>query len=185
MYRVILAVSAIEQRLLYINYCECTMSNYVYRICLIEHMTMYGWLKYFIVTGPRVVNNWRGGGDRGYTRTPRRGGVSSRPPQPDSQPLKYTEDFDFESANALFSKDQFEKEIKSKLQIDDQKEGGANVNDHTPQEEEGRVEEVAVEGDKGESNVEENYDKTKSFFDSLTCESNKQNTNRSVRGGDK
>ncbi len=154
------------------------------RICFIETrnnvwMTL---LRGFIATGPRVVNSWRGGGDRGYARTPRRGGVSSRPSQPDPQPLKYTEDFDFESANALFSKDQFEKEIKSKLQIDDQKEGEANVNDHAPQEDEGRVEEVVVEGDKEENSVDENYDKTKSFFDSLTCESNKQNTNRSVRG---
>ena len=141
--------------------------------------------------GPRVVNNWRGGGgggERGYTRTPRGGSGGgyhapnrAPPPTVESKPLKYTKDFDFESANALFSKDQFEKEMELKLKIsDDKKEGGSDGDEPITSEheepEEGEIEEVPTEG--AGHKVDEFYDKSKSFFDSISCESTQSNTNR-------
>ena len=107
------------------------------------------------------------------------------PPNPASQqPLKYTKDFDFESANALFSKDQLEKEMKSKLKLsDDQKEGGSDGAEPLRVEHE-ELEEGELGGDISRSDDGENeqdeefYDKTKSFFDTISCESTQANPNR-------
>ena len=142
----------------------------------------------FTSTGPRVVSNWRGSN---YSRPPRGGGYTpNRPPPPSStaatgsvQQLKYTKEFDFESANALFSKDQLEKEMKMKLKItEDQKEGGSDGGELTIREqedmEEGELEREEEPRGDGPSIEEEFYDKSKSFFDSISCESTQPNNNR-------
>uniref|UniRef100_M3ZY42 LSM14A mRNA processing body assembly factor a n=1 Tax=Xiphophorus maculatus TaxID=8083 RepID=M3ZY42_XIPMA len=86
-------------------------------------------------------------------------------------PMKFEKDFDFESANAQFNKEEIEKEFQSKLKLKDEKS------------------EKALNGeDKGDSGVEtqnsegnnENerdplgpncyYDKSKSFFDNISCD---------------
>ena len=134
------------------------------------------------------MSNWRGSN---YSRPPRGGGYTpNRPPPPSStaatgsvQQLKYTKEFDFESANALFSKDQLEKEMKMKLKItEDQKEGGSDGGELTIREqedmEEGELEREEEPRGDGPSIEEEFYDKSKSFFDSISCESTQPNNNR-------
>ena len=57
--------------------------------------------------GPQPPRRGRGGGHRGRGRfTVRRDG-----------PMKFEEDFDFESANAQFNKEEIDKEFQSKLKL--------------------------------------------------------------------
>ncbi|KAK2184860.1 hypothetical protein NP493_250g04079 [Ridgeia piscesae] len=103
----------------------------------------------------------RGGrGGRGSARGGR-GAPSTRGGGKDT-PLKFENDFDFESENAKFNKEQIEKEFKEKLSISDTK---------------------IVNGDKeasGDEDEEEStfYDKAKSFFDNISCDATEQ-----ARGG--
>ncbi|XP_048464209.1 protein LSM14 homolog B isoform X4 [Rhincodon typus] len=90
--------------------------------------------------------------------------------------MKFEGDFDFESANAQFNKEEFEKEFQNKLKIkvsqilDDQVHKG----DLGDQEEKGdsNVESPSTEGNKEEPPLGPNcyYDKTKSFFDNISTE---------------
>ncbi|XP_048406142.1 protein LSM14 homolog B isoform X3 [Stegostoma tigrinum] len=85
--------------------------------------------------------------------------------------MKFEGDFDFESANAQFNKEEFEKEFQNKLKIkDDQVHKG----DLGEQEEKGdsNVESPSTEGNKEEPLLGPNcyYDKTKSFFDNISTE---------------
>ncbi|KAL4642219.1 hypothetical protein GN956_G10692 [Arapaima gigas] len=85
-------------------------------------------------------------------------------------PVKFEKDFDFESANAQFNKEEIEREFHSKLKL-----------------KEGQPEKTVNGEDKGDSGVdtqnsEENaseddplgphcyYDKSKSFFDNISCD---------------
>ena len=52
------------------------------------------------------------GGQRGHGNDRRQ--PTARPPK---EPLKFDSDYDFESANAQFDKDQIEKELRQKLTI--------------------------------------------------------------------
>ena len=97
------------------------------------------------------------------------------------QPLRYDSEFDFDSANARFSKEQLEDEIKKKLKISDERSSADSTPDETlPQE---RPEEELEEGEYHEEDdipeevvTEENsaecYDRSKSFFDNISCEAN-------------
>ena len=58
-----------------------------------------------------------GGPHRGYIRGGPRGGRLPNNRQTRSAPLRFDGEFDFESANAQFDKDQIEKELKEKLII--------------------------------------------------------------------
>ncbi|XP_048887222.1 protein LSM14 homolog A-like [Brienomyrus brachyistius] len=110
-----------------------------------------------------------GGGHRGRGRfTVRRDG-----------PVKFEKDFDFESANAQFNKEEIDREFHSKLKLKDERP------------------EKAVNGeDKGDSGVdtqnsEENageddplgpncyYDKSKSFFDNISCDDSRKAAEKS------
>lgn len=110
----------------------------------------------------------------------------NRPPPTQSnsssqaQPLKYTKDFDFESANALFSKDQLEEEMKSKLRIsDDQVKDGEDVMEDSESHEQEELEEGEMEReDEEQGNTEGFYNKSKSFFDSISCEATQSNSSR-------
>uniref|UniRef100_A0A3Q3JW05 LSM14A mRNA processing body assembly factor a n=1 Tax=Monopterus albus TaxID=43700 RepID=A0A3Q3JW05_MONAL len=110
----------------------------------------------------------RGGGHRGRGRfNVRRDG-----------PMKFEKDFDFESANAQFNKDEIDREFQSKLKLKDEKTDKS---------------EKAVNGeDKGDSGVETHnsegnaddecdplgpncyYDKSKSFFDNISCDDTRE-----------
>uniref|UniRef100_UPI00398EAD44 protein LSM14 homolog B isoform X3 n=1 Tax=Pristiophorus japonicus TaxID=55135 RepID=UPI00398EAD44 len=85
--------------------------------------------------------------------------------------VKFEGDFDFESANAQFNKEEFEKEFQNKLKIKDDK---VHKGDLADQEEKGdsSVETPSTEGNKEEPPLGPNcyYDKTKSFFDNISTE---------------
>nr|XP_020471406.1 protein LSM14 homolog A-like isoform X2 [Monopterus albus] len=115
----------------------------------------------------------RGGGHRGRGRfNVRRDG-----------PMKFEKDFDFESANAQFNKDEIDREFQSKLKLKDEKTDKS---------------EKAVNGeDKGDSGVETHnsegnaddecdplgpncyYDKSKSFFDNISCDDTRKANDKS------
>lgn len=140
--------------------------------------------------GPR--GNWRGGNYTYPNNYPiRGGGVSNVSPSNTSgtsssnpQHLRYDSEFDFESANALFSKEELEEEIKKKLRIEDDGKDTVQGDDETPivNERVEELEEGEYEGDEGVVNErdkdEEFYDKSVSFFDNISCESSQSTTNK-------
>lgn len=85
-------------------------------------------------------------------------------------------EFDFESANARFDKENLEEEFKHKVKIVD---GGGKAVD--PEEcEEGELEQDEggeEDGEEMEPHSEVTYDKSKSFFDNITCDGNKTGGN--------
>ncbi|KAL3859932.1 hypothetical protein ACJMK2_010112 [Sinanodonta woodiana] len=113
--------------------------------------------------GAVAAGGERGGLRQGGQRPPSARGRpnSSRPPQEST--LKFEGEFDFESANAQFDKEELERELRRKLTIDETKVNGDN-------EENGLDEEEPVF-----------YDKTKSFFDNISCETTEREQGRSTR----
>ncbi|NP_001087507.1 protein LSM14 homolog A-A [Xenopus laevis] len=89
-------------------------------------------------------------------------------------PMKFEKDFDFESANAQFNKEEIDREFHNKLKIkDDKPEKPVNGEDKT---------DSVVDTQNSEGNAEEEevlaggvcyYDKTKSFFDNISCDDNR------------
>lgn len=110
--------------------------------------------------GPPAPRRGRGGGHRGRGRFPvRRDG-----------PMKFEKDFDFESANAQFNKEEIDKEFQNKLKLKDEKtEKAVNGEDKG---------DSGVDTQNSEGNAEEEdplgpncyYDKSKSFFDNISCD---------------
>lgn len=101
--------------------------------------------------------------------------------------MKFEKDFDFESANAQFNKEEIDREFHSKLKLKDEKTE--------------KPEKAAVNGeDKGDSGVETlnsegnadeggealtpnvYYDKSKSFFDNISCDDSRKAAERSGGG---
>uniref|UniRef100_S4RL46 LSM14A mRNA processing body assembly factor a n=1 Tax=Petromyzon marinus TaxID=7757 RepID=S4RL46_PETMA len=78
------------------------------------------------------------------------------------QPMKFEGDFDFESANAQFNKEELEKEFQDKLKLKDDRGGEKVVN--------GEDKESGAETQSHEDDSAY-YDKTKSFFDNISRES--------------
>ncbi|XP_067293339.1 LSM14A mRNA processing body assembly factor a isoform X1 [Pseudorasbora parva] len=123
--------------------------------------------------GPPAARRGRGGGHRGRGRFPvRREG-----------PMKFEKDFDFESANAQFNKDEIDKEFQSKLKLKDEKSDKAlNGEDKG---------DSGVETQNSEGNADEEeslgpncyYDKTKSFFDNISCDDTRKAAERSGLSG--
>ncbi|KAK0143833.1 Protein LSM14 A [Merluccius polli] len=100
----------------------------------------------------------RGGGNRGRGRfNVRRDG-----------PVKFEEDFDFESANAQFNKDEIDKELQSKLKLKDEKPEKALNGEEKVDVEQPAAEATGEEEEPGSASCY--YDKTKSFFDNLSCD---------------
>lgn len=81
--------------------------------------------------------------------------------------MKFEEDFDFETANAQFHKDDIDKELQNKLKLKDDK-----ADKPLNGEEAGDYEHTANDGAAEEETVINTcyYDKTKSFFDNLSCD---------------
>uniref|UniRef100_A0A3B5BE20 Protein LSM14 homolog A-like n=1 Tax=Stegastes partitus TaxID=144197 RepID=A0A3B5BE20_9TELE len=110
----------------------------------------------------------RGGGHRGRGRfNVRRDG-----------PVKFEKDFDFESANAQFNKEEIDREFQSKLKLKDEKseksEKALNGEDKG---------DSGVETQNSEGNAEDEcdplgpncyYDKSKSFFDNISCDDTRE-----------
>lgn len=89
--------------------------------------------------------------------------------------MKFEKDFDFESANAQFNKEEIDREFQSKLKLKDEKpekpEKAVNGEDKG---------DSGVETQNSEGNADEGedpapgpncyYDKSKSFFDNISCD---------------
>ena len=98
-----------------------------------------------------------------------RGGSSSNQQE---ATYRYENDFDFESANAQFNKQVLEEEFK-KLRVSKSRasEDGGTMDEQQETVEDGREEEEVEEGEVFEmAEPGEFYDKSKSFFDSISCE---------------
>lgn len=107
--------------------------------------------------GAQFIRRGRGRGNRSRGRVNvRRDGT-----------MKFEEDFDFETANAQFHKDEIDKELQTKLKLkDDKTEKAVNGEETTDSEH------PANEGTAEEEEAVINtcyYDKSKSFFDNLSC----------------
>ncbi|KAM6973460.1 LSM14A mRNA processing body assembly factor a isoform 2-T2 [Aplochiton taeniatus] len=126
--------------------------------------------------GPPANRRGRGGGHRGRGRfNVRRDG-----------PMKFEKDFDFESANAQFNKEDIDREFQNKLKLKDEKtdkpEKAVNGEEKV---------DSGVETQNSEGNVEEEaeamatvyYDKSKSFFDNISCDDTRKANERSGASG--
>ncbi|XP_071317881.1 LSM14A mRNA processing body assembly factor a isoform X6 [Trachinotus anak] len=119
----------------------------------------------------------RGGGHRGRGRfNVRRDG-----------PMKFEKDFDFESANAQFNKEEIDREFQSKLKLKDEKteKSEKTVNG----EDKG---DSGVETQNSEGNADDEcdplgpncyYDKSKSFFDNISCDDTRKANEKSGVSG--
>ncbi|XP_042688357.1 protein LSM14 homolog B isoform X4 [Centrocercus urophasianus] len=108
----------------------------------------------------------RRSGNRGNRRTRNRSRGQNRPTAVKENTIKFEGDFDFESANAQFNREELDKEFKKKLNFKD---------DKAETEEEKGDPGVATQNNDG--SAEEDllgpncyYDKSKSFFDNISSE---------------
>ncbi|XP_061621503.1 LSM14A mRNA processing body assembly factor b isoform X2 [Phyllopteryx taeniolatus] len=120
----------------------------------------------YLSAGTQPVRRGRGRGNRSRGKVNvRRDGM-----------MKFEEDFDFETANAQFHKDDIDKELQTKLKLKDDKvektSNGEEADPEHPGAEAPAEEEEAVIPPCY-------YDKTKSFFDNLSC----NDSNKSHDGG--
>ncbi|XP_047204375.1 LSM14A mRNA processing body assembly factor a isoform X5 [Girardinichthys multiradiatus] len=124
--------------------------------------------------GGAVNRRGRGGGHHGRGRfNVRRDG-----------PMKFEKDFDFESANAQFNKEEIEREFQSKLKLKDEKTEKALNGEEKA--------DSGVETQKSEGNNEDEsdplgphcyYDKSKSFFDNISCDDTRKAGDKSGASG--
>lgn len=120
--------------------------------------------------GARGGHNYQQQGGRGghsYRQQQNNPANSAKP-----APFKYDSDFDFESANARFKKENLEQEFE-KLRLDSGSSRKASAETLGEGEEPGvgsDDEVVIVEEGEVVEEVEECYDKSKSFFDNISCE---------------
>ncbi|TRY53931.1 hypothetical protein DNTS_033809 [Danionella cerebrum] len=104
---------------------------------------------------------------RGSRRPRNRGQGQILAGQTKPSSLQFESDFDFETANAQFNKDDLEKEMEGTLSIQEPKEVPAD-SDHTEQEKPKPESEVAVEEDVLGPKCF--YNKSKCFFDNVSSE---------------
>ncbi|XP_054631316.1 LSM14A mRNA processing body assembly factor a isoform X2 [Dunckerocampus dactyliophorus] len=131
--------------------------------------------QFFVFFSPPAHANrrGRGGGHRGRGRfNVRRDGT-----------VKFEKDFDFESANAQFNKEEIEREFHSKLKLkDDKSEQAVNGEEKA---------DSGVETHNDTSNADEGdplgpncyYDKSKSFFDNISCDDSRKANDKCGGGG--
>uniref|UniRef100_UPI00358F651B protein LSM14 homolog B-like isoform X2 n=1 Tax=Myxine glutinosa TaxID=7769 RepID=UPI00358F651B len=111
-------------------------------------------------------------------RRVRTGPRSRGRPSAEKDPVVFKEDFDFESANAQFNKEELEKELQTKLKIKEeapaQESGdcpGVPLNADDPTKEgDGGGEELLPAQPTPPPPTSTYYDKSKSFFDNISCE---------------
>ncbi|XP_056596022.1 LSM14A mRNA processing body assembly factor a isoform X2 [Triplophysa dalaica] len=123
--------------------------------------------------GPPAARRGHAGGHRGRGRYPIRR----------EEPMKFEKDFDFESANAQFNKEEIDIEFQSKLKLKDERSDKAlNGEDKG---------DSGVDTQNSEGNVDEEdplrpncyYDKSKSFFDNISCDDMRKAAERSGGSG--
>lgn len=92
--------------------------------------------------------------------------------------LKFIGDFDFEKSNAEFDKNAIEDEIKKSLSIKTEIQTDSPKIEHENEKENHQTTSTQSEQQHDENNTDGYYDKQKSFFDRISCESTaKENTN--------
>ncbi|XP_044153218.1 protein LSM14 homolog B isoform X3 [Bufo gargarizans] len=109
----------------------------------------------------------------GNRRARNRSRGQNRPTTAKENAIKFDGDFDFESANAQFNREELDKEFKDKL----------NVKDDKPEKEGDEKGDSGVETQNSDGNPEEDalgpniyYDRTKSFFDNISSEMKSRRT---------
>uniref|UniRef100_A0A8C1G9H6 LSM14A mRNA processing body assembly factor b n=1 Tax=Cyprinus carpio TaxID=7962 RepID=A0A8C1G9H6_CYPCA len=92
-------------------------------------------------------------------------------------PMKFEKDFDFESANAQFNKEEIDREFQNKLKIKDEK---SEKSEKTLNGEEKTDSGVETQNSEGNADEEDPlgpncyYDKSKSFFDNISCDDSRK-----------
>ncbi|KAM7397204.1 hypothetical protein PAMP_020196 [Pampus punctatissimus] len=134
-------------------------------------------LSHAAAAGAPANRRGRGGGHRGRGRfNVRRDG-----------PMKFEKDFDFESANAQFNKEEIDREFQSKLKLKDEK--SEKPDKAVNGEDKG---DSGVETQNSENNADEEcdplgpncyYDKSKSFFDNISCDDTRKANDKSGGSG--
>ncbi|XP_066442777.1 protein LSM14 homolog B isoform X4 [Eleutherodactylus coqui] len=109
----------------------------------------------------------------GNRRARNRSRGQNRPTTVKENAIKFDGDFDFESANAQFNREELDKEFKDKL----------NIKDDKPEKEVDEKGDSGVETQNSDGNPEEDplgpniyYDRTKSFFDNISSEMKSRRT---------
>ncbi|XP_068119721.1 protein LSM14 homolog B isoform X3 [Hyperolius riggenbachi] len=109
----------------------------------------------------------------GNRRTRNRSRGQNRPATVKENTIKFDGDFDFESANAQFNREELDKEFKDKL----------NLRDDKPEKEGEEKADSGVETQNSDGNPEEDplgpniyYDRSKSFFDNISSEMKSRRT---------
>ncbi|XP_018093090.1 protein LSM14 homolog B-B isoform X1 [Xenopus laevis] len=109
----------------------------------------------------------------GNRRTRNRSRGQNRPTTVKENAIKFEGDFDFESANAQFNREELDKEFKDKL----------NFKDDKPEKEGEEKTDSGVETQNSDGNPEEDplgpntyYDRSKSFFDNISSEMKSRRT---------
>ncbi|TDH10032.1 hypothetical protein EPR50_G00093240 [Perca flavescens] len=127
--------------------------------------------------GAQASRRGRGGGHRGRGRfNVRRDG-----------PVKFEKDFDFESANAQFNKEEIDREFQSKLKLKDEKTERSEKAVNGEEKVDAGVESLLTEGTAEEEGdpLGPNcyYDKSKSFFDNISCDDTRKANEKSGVSG--
>lgn len=94
-------------------------------------------------------------------------------------PMKFEKDFDFESANAQFNKEEIDREFQSKLKLKDEKSDKAAGEKALNGEEKAESGLDAPSGEQAEDEADPlgpncYYDKSKSFFDNISCDDSRK-----------
>lgn len=125
---------------------------------------------------------WRGRNDgannyynRGNNRGRGRGRGNYRYNLQNKKPLTFDGDFDFESANAQFNKEDIAKELMDKLKVTSDKKKSTDKPEGEAGDSDGN-EAAHEEGEEDDDVIY--YDKAKSFFDNISCETNNPKTDR-------
>lgn len=135
--------------------------------------------------GNRNYNNRRGNNtvntrSRGYQSW--NVGVSVAPksgfrqiilPRNNKNPIKFEQDFDFEQANNKF--EELRSQL-SKLKVGDEPKSSEQINGETDKKDDSGNETGAGEHEPEEEEITVGYDKTKSFFDNISCEAAQDRT---------
>ncbi|CAJ1055787.1 LSM14A mRNA processing body assembly factor a isoform X1 [Xyrichtys novacula] len=134
-----------------------------------------------VAPGAPVNRRGRGGGHRGRGRfNVRRDG-----------PMKFEKDFDFESANAQFNKEEIDREFQSKLKLKDEKTEKTEKTEKAVNGEDKGDSGVETQNSEGNADAEEcdplgpncYYDKSKSFFDNISCDDTRKANEKSGGSG--
>uniref|UniRef100_A0A1B0A6E7 DFDF domain-containing protein n=1 Tax=Glossina pallidipes TaxID=7398 RepID=A0A1B0A6E7_GLOPL len=94
-------------------------------------------------------------------------------PRNNKNPIKFEQDFDFEQANNKF--EELRSQL-SKLKVGDEPKSSEQINGETDKKDDSGNETGAGEHEPEEEEITVGYDKTKSFFDNISCEAAQDRT---------